>query len=388
MNKVVMPRIDPGMQTGFVVQWLKNEGDRVEKGEAVAIGEGEKTTFDIVSPASGILRRQIYPPKSEVPVTETIALIGEQYEELPAETTQPRFESSPEAGTIRREMPEREDGQVASPAARRLAREQNVDLSKVKGTGPGGRITREDVLKSAPEAGVVASGVPVDQNLPRIKMEGKLSATRRTIAERLSYSHQVTASASIMMDVMMDPSLNRRGRVETGGSRVSMTALIVKALAAALVEDQTFNSSLDGEVLRTYAEANVAVAIQTPDALVAPVVFNADRKSLAEITDEIGLLAEKAQERRLSLSELIGSTATVSNLGPEEVDAFIPIINPPNAIILGVGRISRRPIVVDDKIVPRSVSTFTLVFDHRIGDGVAAAKLLARVKQLLENPDS
>lgn len=389
MRKVVMPRIDPGMQTGYIVQWLKKEGDHVEKGEPVAIGEGEKTTFDIVAPESGILRKQFYPEKSEVQVTETVGLVGEADEEIPTQAPKIIIKENPDiVSRVTAEAPVNEDLQPVSPAARRLAREHNINLALVKGTGPGGRITREDILTLTSQKTAPQSSISLEPNIPKVKQETRLSPTRKTIAERLSYSQKTVASASIMMDIVMDAIIVLRQQQEMINRKISMTATIVKALAQALAEDQTFNSSLEGELLRTYSDTNIAVAIQTPDGLLAPVVARASEKTLEQITNEIEQLTQKAGTHQLSISELTGSTATISNLGPHEVDAFVPIINPPNSIILGVGRISKRPIVAGDKIVPVSASTFTLVFDHRVGDGVAAAKLLARVKELLEKPEA
>jgi pyruvate dehydrogenase E2 component (dihydrolipoyllysine-residue acetyltransferase) len=389
MHKVVMPRIDPGMQTGYIVQWLKEEGDQVAKGEPVAIGEGEKTTFDIVAPESGILRKQLYPVKSEVQVTEIIALVGGAEEEIPLQSSRVLAEESKAAPTpASGEVVSTNTLQRISPAARRLAREKNIDLSEVKGTGPGGRITQEDVLKVAPQTTTNPPNLSVKQNLPRVDYETRLSPTRKTIADRLSYSQRSVASAVIMMDVAMDALLTLKQQHDATNSQVSLTAIIVKALAKALSEDRTFNSSLEDELIRTYADTNIAVAIEGPDGLVAPVVPYADEKTLEEITSEIGRLTEKANSHKLSLNELTGSTATISNLGPQGVESFIPIINPPNAITLGVGSIKKRTTAIDDKILTSSTSTFTLVFDHRIADGVAAAKLLARLKQLLENPET
>lgn len=387
MHKVVMPRIDPGMQTGYIVQWLKKEGDQVVKGEPVAIGEGEKTTFDIIAPESGILRRQLYPPKSEVQVTETIALVGEASEELPAQAPHLVTEQASATPSPRSQVDSRaETLQPISPAARRLAREKNIDLSGRKGTGPGGRITQEDVLKLVSGSIARSPTVSIDQNLPKVRTENRLSPTRKTIADRLSYSQRSVAAAAILMDVGMAEILSLKQKLAAANREVSTTAIIVKALAQALTEDATFNSSLDGDLLRTYEDINIAVAIEAPEGLVAPVIFHADKKTIDEITSEIGLLAEKANSHKLSINELTGSTATISNLGPQGVDSFFPIINPPNAIILGVGSIKKRPTVVDENVLTSSASTFTLVFDHRVGDGAAAAKLLSQLKEILENP--
>ncbi len=383
-----MPRIDPGMQTGFLVQWLKQEGDHIEKGEPLAIGEGEKTTFDIVAPESGILRRQLYPPKAEVQVTETIALIGEANEDIPPQASglAAKLPSQASAPTNLKKS-NQEELQSVSPAARRIVREKNIDLSGVTGTGPGGRVTSEDVLKLASKTVASITSVTPDQNLPRVKTENRLTPTRQTIGERLSYSQRTVAAATIMMDVAMEALLTLKERLASNNRNVSTTAIIVKALAEALSEDSTFNSSLEGELLRIYIDINVAVAIEAPDGLVAPVISHANDKTLEKITEEIDMLTDRARSRKLSISDLIGSTATVSNLGPQGVDSFVPIINPPNTIILGVGSIKRRPIVVGDSLLAESISIFTLVFDHRVGDGVAAARMLGRIKQLLENPE-
>lgn len=388
MHRVVMPRIDPGMQTGYLVQWIKREGDSVQKGEAVAIGEGEKTTFDIVAPEAGVVRKILCSEKSEVPVTETIALIGEANEPLPemaspvSQTVAHPLSSSPASTTI-----ESEGGfQAVSPAARRLAKEHGVDLSRLRGSGPGGRITREDVQREIAHAASSRTEITRAPSAMRVVSQTKLSQTRRTIAERLGYSHQTIPSASILMEVQMDMVLHLKERLELSGQKISLTAVLVKALSQALAEDKTFNSSLEGDSVQTYDDVNVAVAIQGSEGLVAPVIRQAGGKSVGQISEEIATLTDKANQRRLNLEELTGSTVTISNLGPFGADAFVPIINPPNAMILGVGQIAQRPRMVGNKVEMRPYSTLSLVFDHRIGDGAAASKLLSRIKRLLEEP--
>ena len=360
MKEVILPRIDPGMETGKIVEWLKKEGDEVEEGEPIVKVEGEKTVFTVEAPVSGILRKILAKEGDEVPVTRPIAIITAPGEE------------------IREEFVERERIK-ASPAARRLAKEYGIDLSSITGTGPGGRIVKEDVLR--------AIGLRKEKAELRIKEVIKLEGMRKTIARRLSESHRNVPPVAIVMEVDMSKALELRRKMREENKKVSITAMVVKAVAKALEQDPTLNSTVEGDRIIVYEDINVGVAVSLPDGLVVPVIRNANKKELTEISREIEALSNKAREEGLSPEDVAGGTFTVSNLGIRDVEFFTPIINPPQAAILGVGTISEKPVVIEGRMEVRPMMHLSLVFDHRVTDGVPASEFLRKVKENLENPD-
>jgi len=391
MFKVAMPRLDPGMQSGKIVEWLKKEGDHVEKDVPIVRIEGEKTTFEVNSPGAGVLRKVLFKQGTDVPVGQTIALVGEPNEPLllDAESQQTPEPTRAQQTSVVPPI-SRAQEPSASPVARKMAREAGIDLSSIKGSGPGGRIVREDVqkaieqMKTRPEAVAVsaqeARTVPIAKT---IKLAGKRKAT----AERLSYGFHTTVPVTITMDARMEAVLDQRKDLHSRtGEEISITAYVVKAAAKALEDHQMINSSLEGDELRVYGDINIAVAIDTPDGLVAPVLPQTNKKSVSEISRGIRDLTECAMQNKLTVLDLTGGTFTVTNLGGYGVELFAPVINPPQCAILGFGRTSERPVIIEKQVRAASVTTLSLVFDHRIVDGVPAAQFLQRVKELLEDP--
>ena len=386
-----MPRLDPGMQSGKIVEWLKKEGDRVEKDVPIVRIEGEKTTFEVNSPGAGVVRKLLFEPGTDVQVGQTIALVGEPNEPLPVETGAP---AAPEP-VVAQQVTVAPAGRriqepSASPVARKMAREAGIDISKIKGSGPGGRIVREDVqkaidqMRSQPQAvgfsAQAARAVPIART---IKLAGKRKAT----AERLSYGFHTTVPVTITMEARMDTMLGHRKELhDKTGEEISITAYVVKAVAKALEDHQMINSSLEGDELRLYSDINVAVAINTPDGLVAPIIPQTNKRSILEISRGIRDLTERAIQNKLAVTDLTGGTFTVTNLGGFGVDLFAPVINPPQCAILGFGRTSEKPVIIEKQVQVASITTLSLVFDHRIVDGVPAAQYLQRVKELLEDP--
>lgn len=390
MFRVVMPRLDPGMQSGRIIEWLKKEGDHVEKDVPIVRIEGEKTTFEVNAPETGVVRKVLFESGMDVEVGQTIALVGEPNEPLPIEaeaqvTAKPVAVQEATLSLVSR-VPE----PSASPVARKMAREAGIDIGTIKGSGPGGRIVREDVqkaveqMKTQPKT-VAASGqearyVPIART---IKLAGKRKAT----AERLSYGFHTTVPVTITMETRMEAVLeHRRDLQKRSDEEISITAYVVKATAKALEDHQIINSSLEGDELRIYGDINIAVAINTPDGLVAPAIPRTNMKSVPEISRGIRDLSERAMQNKLTVSDLTGGTFTVTNLGGYGVDLFAPVINPPQCAILGFGRTAEKPIIVERQVRAASITTLSLVFDHRIVDGVPAAQFLQRVKELLENP--
>jgi pyruvate dehydrogenase E2 component (dihydrolipoamide acetyltransferase) len=274
------------------------------------------------------------------------------------------------------------DRAVASPAARRLALDRNVDLAGVKGTGPGGRITREDVLGVAEQVSPAATVVS-KVRAPTVLRKIKLEAVRKVVAERLSYSARTSVPVTLTMRTDATKLVELKNRL----GRVGFTAFAVKAVAEALEGSPIMNSIIEAEEITTYSDINVAVAINTDQGLVAPVISSANKKSVKEISAEIEDLSQKAKENRLTIEELTAGTFTVTNLGAYDVESFAPVINPPQCAILGLGRIAFSPFAVGENVTARAATLLTLVFDHRIVDGVPAAKFLRDVRNNLEDPE-
>jgi len=390
MFKVAVPRLDPGMQSGKIVEWIKKEGDHVEKDEPIVRIEGEKTTFEVNSPGPGVIRRILADPGADIPVGQAIAFVGEQDEPLPTETVTQAVSEPAVAQEVTIAAPvSRVSESSASPVARRMAREAGIDLSKVKGSGPGGRIVREDIQKAIEQRKTQPAAVAVSTQGARavtVAKTIKLAGKRKATAERLSYGFHTTVPVTITMEVRMEAILGRRQLQSSAGEDVSITAFVVKAAAKALEDHPMINSSLEGDEIRLYSDINVAVAINTPDGLVAPVIPGTNSKSLTEISRNIRDLTERSVQNSLTVADVTGGTFTVSNLGGFGVDLFAPVINPPQCAILGFGRTTERPVIVEKQVRAGSVTTLSLVFDHRIVDGVPAARYLQRVKELLENP--
>ncbi len=378
-----MPRIDPGMQSGKIVEWLKKEGEYVQKGEAILVVEGEKTTFEIEAPESGTLSKILVQVGTDVQVAQPVAVIGEagasSQTATPPKTIQQESPSAPAAAKSFTAT----DRIIASPAARRLAQDYRVDIATLSGTGPGGRITREDVLaavKQTPASAQTVSKVSQATVLRKTKLEG----VRKVVAERLAFS----ARTAVPVTITAEADASKLVAMKEKESHIAFTAFAVKAAAKALEKHTVINSTIDGEEVTTYSDINIAVAINTEQGLVAPVIQKANSKSLKQINDEIESLSQKAKENRLTIENLTGGTFTVTNLGAYDVESFAPIINPPQCAILGLGRIAYKPFALDGRLSARPSTMLTLVFDHRIVDGVPAARFLQDLKRNLEDPDS
>ena len=374
---ITMPRLTQTMDEGRIIGWLKSEGDVVEKGESLVLIETDKAAVEVEAPASGVLSKIIVPEGDAVPVGQTIAVIAEAADAY-----------SPPAAPAEVKI---------SPRARRLAQEKGMDIMLLTGTGPVGRIVEEDVLRvigagerPSPPAPPPAPPGPV---APAPTQGGKvvpLAGMRKAIAEQMALSSRTVARVTITMEVDMTDAVELRGQLqpelEKVGVRLTHNDLIVKAVATALKEHPMLNSRWTEGGIELVPEVNVGVAVAMEEGLVVPVVHGADEKSLVEIARATTQLADKARQRRLSQDEFTGGTFTVTNLGMYDVEAFTPIVNPPEAAILGVGRIAERPSVLQGQIVVRSLMVLSLSFDHRIVDGALAARFLRRVKALLEAP--
>jgi len=399
-TKVIMTKLGLTMKDGTVVNWLKKEGERVEKGEPLVEVETEKISSDLEAPASGVLLKITAEKGAIVPVSGLLGIIGEPNEDVSSiENTEAEAEISaatPETEKVLKpsEAEISPEKVRISPLARKIAEEQKVDLTKITGTGPDGRIVKEDVLKALgktetvgqPTANLSKEGVEVAEVIPLVSM-------RKTIAERLFQSYSSAVHTTVITEVdMTEASKFRKGLVakvkEETGASLTYTGIIVKAAASALREHKLVNSTLEDQEIKILKNINVGVAVDIEEGLIVPVIRDADRKPLSEIAVLLSKLGEKARNRTLSMEEVAGGTFTVTNLGMLGVHTFIPIINPPQAAILGVGAIEDRPVIVEGGIVARSRLNLSLVYDHRIINGAEAARFLQTMKRILEAPST
>ncbi len=398
---VIFPKLDEAMQSGRIVKWLKNEGDRVEKGEALLEIESEKTSFELEAEASGILSNVTAKEGDEVPIGTAIAYILQPGEEAPQAAKPPPAAGKEAAPAAKAEKPspapakpQAKPGEVkASPLARNIAREYNVDLTQVTGTGPGGRITKEDILRFV-EAGTAApTAAPAARTEEPAQEEVvRLSTMREVIARRMTESFAtphfyltVEADAAELQAVRQEllPAIE-----EKTGNRVTITDLIVKIVASALEKNPELNCSyVDGSV-KLLRRIDIGLVTSVEGGLVVPVIRDAGGKSVSEITRTRATLVQKARERTLGREDMSGSTFTISNLGMYDIDQFSAIIQPPEAAILAVGRIADKVVARGGKMVIRPVMNLTLSIDHRVLDGALGAGFLQTVKSYIENPVS
>jgi pyruvate dehydrogenase E2 component (dihydrolipoamide acetyltransferase) len=416
LKRVIMPTLGVDMEDAVIQKWLKWEGDQIERDEPLVVVETDKASMEITAPAAGVLKRIVEAEGATVPVTQTIAMIetgepGPDEEEPPAreapDATVPRgeYEMAGEPLPVAAEPDTREAGQPgdklrASPAARRTAEQLGVNLSQVRGTGPAGRIQGEDVRSFAEAQGQAKrpAVVPPKREPARTAhvadLPGRiepLSRKRRLTAERMSLSARTVARLTLNMEIDAAEMMRLRSRLQPiyesrHGVRLTYNDILLKAVANALREHPYLNARWTDEGIQLVDPVNVGLAVSVDDGLIVPVVRNADRKSLAEIAQELAALVSKAREDRLSLVEITGGTFSITNLGMYGIDSFTPIVNPPETAILGVGRIADKAVGRDGQLVLRPTMALSLSFDHRIVDGAPAAQFLQSVQQMLEEP--
>ena len=391
--EVVMPKFGLTMTEGTIQQWFKAEGDAITAGEALFEVETEKVLYEIEAPADGTVAKLLYPLEAVVGVGLPVAVLAEAGEDVaeiaaryadaadtqaappPAATAQP--EAAPAAESA--DAAERPKRVPVTPAARKLAKEHGIDLDRVAGSGPRGRITREDVQKIIDGGGRPAPGAPpappADETQP-------LRGMRKVIAERMHQSLQGSAQLTITSEVDVSQLIDRRRAVRQEFG-VTYTDFIVQACAHALRQHPRMNATLEDGTLRLDRGIHVGLAVALDEGLIVPVIRDTDRKSLEDIAGEAKTLAEKARAGRLTLEDVSGGTFTVSNLGMYGVDAFTPILNTPQTGILGVGRVVEKPALYRGEIARRSTMVLSLTFDHRVIDGAPAGAFLQTVADLL-----
>jgi pyruvate dehydrogenase E2 component (dihydrolipoamide acetyltransferase) len=392
-SEVKLPRLGQGMESGTIVKWLKSEGDAVEKGEPLYELDTDKVTQEVEAEASGVLLK-IAVTEGEVAVGHTIGFIGAQDESVPdvAADAPAAPEAVAEAPAAAAPAPEptpissTSNGRIkASPLARRIARERGVDLAAVRGTGPDGRIVAEDVERAEAQtaAPVAAAPVVVSGEIER----RPLSNIRKVIARRLTEAWTVPAfQLTVDVDMSRAEDLVQRQRELNPNVRVTITDLLTRLCAQALMRHRDMNVRLGDDELLVYPSADVGIAVAAPQGLVVPVVRSADRLSLAEIAAVRGDLVARARDARLRQEDLDGGTFTISNLGMFGVDQFVAVLNPPQASILAVGRTRDQVVPVEGELLVLPVMTMTLTCDHRAVDGATGAAFLGTVRAFLEDP--
>jgi pyruvate dehydrogenase E2 component (dihydrolipoamide acetyltransferase) len=433
ITKVVLAKLSPTMEEGTVVKWTKQEGDAVKVGDVLAEIETDKANMEMEALGAGILRKVLVPAGAKAPVGALIGVIADAGEDIagllaeasaaaPAAAPPAAPAAAPAAAAPAAAAPAPPPPPVAvtlapasgtpppapaaatapggrvkaSPLARAIAAQRNVPLASVAGSGPGGRIVKRDVegYLASPPAPAPArpaatlpsrSAAPVPSEPPGTAIP--LTSMRRTIAKRLAESMYTAPHFYVTVEIDMDAAVSLREQLLAGEDvKVSYNDLVLKACARALTRFPTVNASWTGEAIQTHAEVHLGVAVSLPEGLITPVVRNADRKHLVDISREVKELAARARDKKLKPEEYTGSTFTVSNLGMFDVVEFTAIINPPESCILAVGAVRKVPVVRGDALAVGHRMKVTLSSDHRVVDGALAAQFLAEVRRLLENP--
>jgi pyruvate dehydrogenase E2 component (dihydrolipoamide acetyltransferase) len=414
-----MPALSPTMEEGTVAKWLVKEGDTVAAGDVLAEIETDKATMEFEAVDEGTIAKIVIADGTEgVKVGTVIALIDSEDEPAPAKPAaapeakaaapkpepEPEVKASPATNSPPRPDPvpqSREDGDriKASPLARRLAQQSGLDLSTVKGSGPGGRIVKADLDGAAAKTPAPSSqpDAPSATPAPAAAAPGaitheviKLSSMRKTIARRLTEAKQTVPHFYLTVDCNLDALLKLRGELNAGlesrGIKLSVNDLLIKALGAALVEVPDANVQFAGDTLLKFGRVDISMAVAIPGGLITPVITDVANRSLSAIATDAKSLAERAREGKLQPEEYQGGTASISNLGMYGIKQFDAVINPPQGMILAVGAGERRPYVVNDALAMATVMSATGSFDHRAIDGATGAELMAAFKRLVEKP--
>ncbi|TYP56787.1 dihydrolipoamide acetyltransferase family protein [Thermosediminibacter litoriperuensis] len=423
---VRMPKLGLTMTEGTIIKWLKKEGEEVKQGEPLLEIQTDKVNLEEEAPASGILRKILTPEGSVVAVGQEIAIIGGESEPLPeiGKQTGAEVEEVEVEPELPAPAPQPGEKVKASPAAKRVAREYGVDLRLVTPTGPDGRVVEKDVLeyvesrkvKATPVARKIAEEKGVDLSQigkpegERITKQDVLEALksaslepqeeyrvipwagmRKIISDKMAKVKAEVPHFYLTLEVDMGKVLELREKLapkiqELNGVKLSINDILIKAAARALAEYPMVNSSAGEEGIVVKNRINIGLAVALENGLIVPVVKDADKKGLAQISKETAELIKKAREGRLLPDDYCGGTFTISNLGMYDIEEFSAIINAPESAILAVGKIAKKPVVVEDEIVVRPMMKLTLSCDHRVIDGALGAKFLRRIKQLLEDP--
>ena len=434
-TEIIMPVLGMTMESGIIVEWMKEEGDSVAEGEVLFNVETDKSVMEVEAKASGTLLKILHGPGDEVPIQQVIGYIGEAGEAIAeaVDAGDPGDGDAATAATTTGTTAATTDGAAdgttggvdgaaagaatpgpsgrvkISPKARRHARDLGIAIEHIAGTGPGGRIVFSDVeafaarTAAAAQAPAPAPATPAAASAPaaapaaagpgskRVQRRAPLSGLRKVAATRLAESATTVPHFYLTMDVDMSRLTGLREQLiafgeKRGLARVSVNDLIIKAAGIALRSFPAVNASLEGGEVVEYADVNVGFAVALDDGLVVPVVAAADQKSVFDIAAATRYLGEKARGKGLGPEDYGYGTFTISNLGMFGVDQFTAIINPPEAAILAVGRVKDTPVVVDGKVEIKAMMSITLSSDHRLIDGAVAGRFLSHLREILEQP--
>ena len=405
-----MPALSPTMEEGTLAKWLVKEGDEVSSGDILAEIETDKATMEFEAVDEGKIAKILVPEGTDgVKVGAPIAILAAEGEDVKAAASAaPKTEAKPEPKAEAKPEPKAEQPKAdetpkaapqptkagerikASPLARRIAEDKGIDLSAVQGSGPGGRIVKADLEKApvaAPKAAPAAAPVEPGE-IPHEVV--KLSTMRKTIARRLTEAKQTIPHIYLTVDIQLDALLKLRSELNAGlesrGIKLSVNDLLIKALAAALIEVPECNVAFGGETLIKYSRADVSVAVSIPGGLITPIIVNANGKSVSAIATEMKDLAARAKDGKLQPHEYQGGTASISNMGMYGIKQFDAVINPPQGMIMAIGAGEKRPYVINDSLQIATVMSATGSFDHRAIDGADGARLMKAFKRLVENP--
>ncbi len=388
ITKVVMEALSPTMEEGRVITWHKHEGDAVSAGDIIAEVETDKAVMELQARGDGVLRKVVAGEGTTVEVGKLVAIIADADEDISgvaADGKPPSDVPTPAAATPAVPAPPTPEPAAttsrvkASPLARRMAQERNLDLQSIAGSGPGGRIVKRDLEGARPAAAraVAAGGY---EDVP-------LNQMRKTIAKRLSQSIGPVPHFFLTTEVDMERAAEAREDLNTlGEQRISFNDIILRVIASALMRHRACNAWWMDDRIRYFGEVHMGMAVAVEDGLITPVIRNAHMKTLREIAVESRAMAERARERKLTPEEYTGATFSVSNLGMFGIDEFTAVINPPEAGIIAVGAVTEKAVMRDGELEVRRRMRLTMSCDHRVIDGATGAQFLQTVRTMLENP--
>lgn len=403
--EIKAPTLPESVPDGTIATWHKKAGETVKRDELLVDIETDKVVIEVVSPADGVLEKIVKGTGDTIVSNELIALVNEGAGEsksaakaAPASKSEPAPEPEAKAESKSEPKSEPADEPLLSPAAKKIAQENSLDIDSIKGTGKNGRVTKEDVMdavakKSAPAAS--AKNEPkanIDTSSGRVEERVPMSRLRAKVAERLLQASQTTAMLTTFNEVDMAPIMDLRNRYKDlfekshDGVRLGFMSFFVRASIEALKRYPAVNASIDGNDIVYHGYQDIGVAVSSPRGLVVPVLRNADHMGLAQIEGQIREYGKKAQDGKLSIDEMTGGTFTISNGGVFGSLLSTPILNPPQTAILGMHKIQERPMAVNGEVKICPMMYLALSYDHRMIDGKEAVQFLVTIKELLEDP--
>ncbi|MCM8830411.1 MAG: 2-oxo acid dehydrogenase subunit E2 [Candidatus Omnitrophica bacterium] len=392
IKEIIMPKLGETMEEGYLVSWKKNEGEKVEKGEVLFEVMSDKTNFEVESLHSGYLRKKLYEPSDNaIPVTTVIGYISdtpdepldiEKKVEIKMDASKERPVEKASVSEVTRREETSVSGRIkASPVAKRLAEESGIDISLIKGSGPEGRIEKEDVLDYLYSK--KTEGKPVPSGDYTVK---EWTPLRRIIAKRLSESKREIPHYYFEGKFIVDRIAEIKEAKKKEGIELTYTDFLIFFAVKAIKEYPLINAALIDDEIRIYSSVDIGLAVSVEDGLVVVVLKNCDSKSIYEISKERKEIVEKARLNKLTEEEIKNARFVISNLGMYGVENFQPIINPPGLAIMGVGKVSKELVVLDDKMAILPVMNVSFSFDHRVIDGTYAGMFYKKFKEIMENP--